>query len=108
MSMHELPPWPLGALKQLVNPEWGVSRLLLTRVIGWINVSYPEWPLRLNLNDGDRLSQGGLGSSDAYDHDLETDRCHGDGRIVLIPLPGHAPGTTGVLIELDRSGRFTF
>ena len=24
-----------------------------------------------------RLSQGGLGSSDAYDHDLETDRCHG-------------------------------
>lgn len=30
----------------------------------------------------------------------------GDGRIVLIPLPGHTPGTTGALIELDRSGRF--
>jgi hypothetical protein len=26
-------------------------RLHLARVIGWINVSYPEWPLRLNLND---------------------------------------------------------
>jgi hypothetical protein len=26
--------------------------LLLTRVIGWINVSYLEWPLTVNLNDG--------------------------------------------------------
>jgi glyoxylase-like metal-dependent hydrolase (beta-lactamase superfamily II) len=30
----------------------------------------------------------------------------GDGRIVLVPLPGHTPGTIGALIELDRSGRF--
>jgi len=30
----------------------------------------------------------------------------GDGRIILVPLPGHTPGTTGALIELDRSGRF--
>jgi len=30
----------------------------------------------------------------------------GDGRIVLIPLPGHTPGTTGALITLDRSGKF--
>ena len=29
-----------------------------------------------------------------------------DGRIVLIPLPGHTPGTIGALIELDRSGGF--
>ena len=29
-----------------------------------------------------------------------------DGRIVLVPLPGHTPGTIGALIELDRSGRF--
>jgi glyoxylase-like metal-dependent hydrolase (beta-lactamase superfamily II) len=30
----------------------------------------------------------------------------GDGRIVLIPLPGHTPGTTGALVTLDRSGAF--
>jgi glyoxylase-like metal-dependent hydrolase (beta-lactamase superfamily II) len=30
----------------------------------------------------------------------------GDGRIVLIPLPGHTPGTTGALVALDRSGKF--
>ena len=26
--------------------------LLFTRVIGWINVRYPEWPLTVKLNDG--------------------------------------------------------
>jgi N-acyl homoserine lactone hydrolase len=30
----------------------------------------------------------------------------GDGRIVLVPLPGHTPGTTGALVRLDRSGEF--
>ena len=30
----------------------------------------------------------------------------GDGRIVLIPLPGHTPGTTGALVALERSGTF--
>jgi N-acyl homoserine lactone hydrolase len=30
----------------------------------------------------------------------------GDGRIVLIPLPGHTPGTTGALVALERSGLF--
>jgi N-acyl homoserine lactone hydrolase len=30
----------------------------------------------------------------------------GDGRIVLLPLPGHTPGTTGALAMLDRSGAF--
>jgi glyoxylase-like metal-dependent hydrolase (beta-lactamase superfamily II) len=30
----------------------------------------------------------------------------GDGRIVLLPLPGHTPGSTGVLVTLDRSGQF--
>ena len=29
-----------------------------------------------------------------------------DGRIVLIPLPGHTPGTTGALVALERSGTF--
>jgi glyoxylase-like metal-dependent hydrolase (beta-lactamase superfamily II) len=30
----------------------------------------------------------------------------GDGRIVLIPLPGHTPGSTGALVALDKSGTF--
>jgi N-acyl homoserine lactone hydrolase len=30
----------------------------------------------------------------------------GDGRVVLIPLPGHTPGTTGALVALDRCGQF--
>ena len=30
----------------------------------------------------------------------------GDGRIVLLPLPGHTPGSIGALAQLDRSGRF--
>jgi N-acyl homoserine lactone hydrolase len=30
----------------------------------------------------------------------------GDGRIVLIPLPGHTPGSTGALVQLERSGTF--
>jgi len=29
-----------------------------------------------------------------------------DGRIVLIPLPGHTPGTIGARVELERSGTF--
>jgi N-acyl homoserine lactone hydrolase len=29
-----------------------------------------------------------------------------DGRIVLIPLPGHTPGSIGALARLDRSGSF--
>jgi glyoxylase-like metal-dependent hydrolase (beta-lactamase superfamily II) len=30
----------------------------------------------------------------------------GDNRIVLIPLPGHTPGTTGALVALENSGAF--
>ena len=30
----------------------------------------------------------------------------GDGRIVVIPLPGHTPGMVGALVELDASGSF--
>jgi N-acyl homoserine lactone hydrolase len=29
-----------------------------------------------------------------------------DGRIVLVPLPGHTPGTIGALVVLERSGTF--
>jgi N-acyl homoserine lactone hydrolase len=30
----------------------------------------------------------------------------GDGCIVLMPLPGHTPGSTGALVALDRCGQF--
>jgi N-acyl homoserine lactone hydrolase len=30
----------------------------------------------------------------------------GDGRVVLLPLPGHTPGSMGALVALDRSGAF--
>jgi N-acyl homoserine lactone hydrolase len=30
----------------------------------------------------------------------------GDGRIVLLPLPGHTPGSIGALARLERSGTF--
>ncbi|MGD9837098.1 MAG: N-acyl homoserine lactonase family protein [Afipia sp.] len=30
----------------------------------------------------------------------------GDGKIVLVPLPGHTAGTVGALVKLDRSGEF--
>lgn len=30
----------------------------------------------------------------------------GDGKITLIELPGHTPGTVGALVKLDRSGEF--
>ena len=30
----------------------------------------------------------------------------GDGRIVLVPLPGHTAGMMGALVALDRSGQF--
>jgi glyoxylase-like metal-dependent hydrolase (beta-lactamase superfamily II) len=45
-----------------------------------------------------------------WDHALPTDAIagerdlFGDGRIVLIPLPGHTPGTIGALVTLERCG----
>ena len=30
----------------------------------------------------------------------------GDGRVVLIPLPGHTPGSIGALTAFDRDGAF--
>lgn len=47
-----------------------------------------------------------------WDHAMPTDiivgerDLFGDGRIVLIPLPGHTPGTTGALVALERCGMF--
>jgi glyoxylase-like metal-dependent hydrolase (beta-lactamase superfamily II) len=47
-----------------------------------------------------------------WDHPMPIDAVegqrdlYGDSRIVLIPLPGHTPGTIGALVHLDRSGAF--
>lgn len=47
-----------------------------------------------------------------WDHPMPIDTIEaqydvfGDGRVVLIPLPGHTPGTIGALVALDRSGTF--
>ena len=47
-----------------------------------------------------------------WDHDQpmeavigETD-VFGDGRVVLVPLPGHTPGTMGAIVNLDGGGAF--
>jgi N-acyl homoserine lactone hydrolase len=47
-----------------------------------------------------------------WDHPMPTDAVtgqrdvFGDGRIVLVPLPGHTPGSIAALARLDRSGSF--
>ena len=37
---------------------------------------------------------------------VERPRALGDGRVVLIELPGHTPGTVGALVTLENSGTF--
>jgi N-acyl homoserine lactone hydrolase len=47
-----------------------------------------------------------------WDHPMPIDEISGerdlfaDGRIVLLPLPGHTPGTLSALVQLERSGTF--
>jgi glyoxylase-like metal-dependent hydrolase (beta-lactamase superfamily II) len=47
-----------------------------------------------------------------WDHNQPTDAVagerdvFGDGKLVLIPLPGHTPGTMGAQVNLDRDGSF--
>jgi len=41
--------------------------------------------------------------ADAVDGDRDV---FGDGKLVLIPLPGHTPGTLGASVNLDRDGSF--
>jgi len=47
-----------------------------------------------------------------WDHDQPTDAVagerdvFGDGKLVLIPLPGHTAGTMGAQVNLDRDGSF--
>ena len=47
-----------------------------------------------------------------WDHGLPTTEVKGqhdlfgDGRSVLVPLPGHTPGTMGLRVELSKSGTF--
>jgi N-acyl homoserine lactone hydrolase len=46
-----------------------------------------DYPMRTDTIDGER---------DVF----------GDGRLVLLPLPGHTPGSIGALVELERDGLF--
>jgi N-acyl homoserine lactone hydrolase len=47
-----------------------------------------------------------------FDHGQKTDAVtgerdvFGDGKVVLIPLPGHTPGSIGAAVHLDRDGSF--
>jgi glyoxylase-like metal-dependent hydrolase (beta-lactamase superfamily II) len=47
-----------------------------------------------------------------WDHPMPVETIGGerdlfnDGRIVLVPVPGHTPGMTGALVNLDKSGSF--
>jgi glyoxylase-like metal-dependent hydrolase (beta-lactamase superfamily II) len=47
-----------------------------------------------------------------WDHPMPTETIEssrdvfGDGRLVLIPLPGHTPGSIGALVSLSRDGSF--
>jgi N-acyl homoserine lactone hydrolase len=47
-----------------------------------------------------------------WDHGLPIEAVNGekdlfgDSKIVLVPLPGHTPGTLGALVSLDRDGSF--
>ena len=58
----------------------------------------------------DSLSRGYLPVD--WDHPMPMDDIDGqrdvfgDGRIVLVPLPGHTVGSVGALVALDRSGTF--
>lgn len=43
--------------------------------------------------------------SDAQFQEIDSEYdVFGDGRIVLVPLPGHTPGSLGALVTLDQSG----
>jgi glyoxylase-like metal-dependent hydrolase (beta-lactamase superfamily II) len=56
----------------------------------------------------DAATRGYLASE--WDHPLPIDAVagerdvFGDGHIVLVPLPGHTPGSMGALVRLERSG----
>ncbi len=58
----------------------------------------------------DALQKGYVAAD--WQHPLPTDAIEaerdlfGDGRIVLLPLPGHTEGTLGALVALERDGRF--
>jgi N-acyl homoserine lactone hydrolase len=48
-------------------------------------------------------SEWDFGTPDALSGERDV---FGDGRIVLIELPGHTPGSVGALVQLERSGTF--
>ena len=71
------------------------------------------------LIHGDELAAAGATDSEAagylaaeWQQPMPVDAVDGqrdvfsDGRVVLVPLPGHTPGSIGALARLDRSGTF--
>lgn len=65
----------------------------------------------LEAADAENAAQMGYVPAD-WRHDNVTDAIDGerdlfgDGRVTLLPLPGHTPGTMGALVSLERDGRF--
>lgn len=62
------------------------------------------------VNEPDSVKRGYIKAD--WDHPMplntfarQTD-VFGDDRIVLLPLPGHTPGMSGAMVNLDRSGSF--
>jgi N-acyl homoserine lactone hydrolase len=66
--------------------ELEVAKAANAAVMGYVPVDW-DHPMPMDAIEGER---------DLY----------GDDRIVLIPLPGHTPGSIGALVNLDRSGSF--
>jgi N-acyl homoserine lactone hydrolase len=66
--------------------ELEAARAPQAEKVGYLAVEF-EHPQRFDTIEGER--------------DL-----FGDGRYVLIPLPGHTPGSIGALVRLERSGGF--
>lgn len=62
------------------------------------------------VNEADSVSRGYIPADWQHPMPLNTFNqqtdIFGDNRIVLLPLPGHSPGLTGALAELDNSGSF--
>src|ERR1043166_131830 len=64
--------------------ELGAARAVNAAVMGYVAADW-DHPIRTEPVSGER---------DLY----------GDGRIVLIPLPGHTPGSLAALVALERTG----
>jgi N-acyl homoserine lactone hydrolase len=67
--------------------ELAAARAPNSEAAGYLAAEWDGLPMPVDTLDGER---------DVF----------GDGRIVLIHLPGHTPGSIGALAQLERSGRY--